>query len=255
MRPQPLRRSGSLPSTMAALASFVICLASSIASAGVFLAPSDSKVPFSGFDQLQALCTAVQAGSTPVSVYTDAMTSIVENLMREKKVAEAYVSAYLNADRQWLWFVYEGSQATTMLVDSRRWASGNPTGPHTTYRYAAYSTTDGGLISSAGYDTYPVVCSSEKKVEDSPPKRFPWWGTLIVVLAVVVALVGGIVGCCCWRKKRRSNTEDEDSECSFRNDSFDNGGSAGTSSRKSDGSASSFAGESQRDGSPPGVVA
>ncbi|KAG5507869.1 hypothetical protein JIQ42_07160 [Leishmania sp. Namibia] len=250
MHRQLLSGSGPLPSTMAVLVAFSLCLLSSIASADLLLAPSDSKIPLTGFDQLQAVCTAVQLGSTPVAMYTTAMTTLVANLMREKKVTQAYVSAYLNADRKWIWLVYEGNEATTTLVDSHLWASGNPAGPHTTYRYAAYSTTDGGLISSTGYDTYPVVCSYEKKPNDSPPKKFPWWGILIIVLSVVVALAIVTVCCCCSKKKKHDDAEEENSEFSLRSDSFSSRGDTDTGSSKSDGTSSSFRAESQRDASP-----
>ncbi|CBZ23270.1 hypothetical protein LMXM_04_0390 [Leishmania mexicana MHOM/GT/2001/U1103] len=215
-----------------------MCLAAGIVSAGMLLAPSDSKIPFTTIGQLQQVCAATQAGSTPVAMYTAAMTALVVNLMNEQKVTQAYVSAYLNADRRWTWSVYEGGDVIETLMNSNQWASGNPTGAHTTYRHAAYSTTDKGLISVTGYDNYPVICNYENRTDYSPPgKRFPWWGTLILVAAVVVVAVAVAVCCLCCKRKQFDDAGDEDSELTTHNASFGSCGTSHTDSDKSDGSS------------------
>ncbi|TPP52383.1 hypothetical protein CGC20_15745 [Leishmania donovani] len=255
MHLQLLWCSASLPSMMAVLLALAMCLAASIASADMLLAPSDS-IPFTTFGQLQQVCAATQAGSTPVAMYTATMTALVANLMSEKKVTHAYVSAYLNADRRWTWFVYEGGEVIETLMNSSQWATGNPTGAHTTYRHVVYSTTDKGLISATGYDNYPVVCKYENQTDYSPPgKRFPWWSILIVV--VVVAVVVTVAVCClCCKRKQFDDAGDEDSELTTHNGSFRSYGTSHTDSNKSDGSSlftsrrsSSSGSESQSDGS------
>lgn len=190
-------------------------------------------------------------------MYATTMTSLVASLMQDKKVTQAYVSAYLNADRKWLWYIYEAGQVIETLVNSSQWASGNPTGAYTTYRYAAYSTQDRGLISSTGYDNYPVICNYEDRISYSPPeKKFPWWAILILVLSVAAVIMIFIVYCCCCKKKQYDDA-DEDSELATRSGSFRSRGSSHAGSSKSDGS-SSFASsrrssfsesESQCDGS------
>lgn len=222
---------------MAVLLALAMCLAASIACADMLLAPSDSKIPFTTFGQLQQVCAATQAGSTPVAMYTATMTALVADLMSDKKVTHAYVSAYLNADRRWTWFVYEGGEVIETLMNSSQWAPGNPTGAHTTYRHAAYSTTDKGLISATGYDSYPVVCKYENQTDYSPPgKRFPWWSILIVVVVVVVVVTVAVC-CLCCKRKRFDDAGDEDSELTTHNGSFRSYSTSHTDSNKSDGSS------------------
>ncbi|GET85643.1 hypothetical protein LtaPh_0403700 [Leishmania tarentolae] len=225
---------------MALFLALVLCLAASIASADVFFAPSDSKIPFTTFEQLQEVCTAARAGSTPVAMYTQGMTTLVDTLMAEKKVTVAYVSAYLNADTMWIWSIYQGGKVMTTLVNSDQWASGNPTEPQNGSRYAAYSSKDKGLISTTGSNNYPVACEYENTTSITS-KKFPWWAILIAAVGVV-AVVAVAAFCLCCRKKRHNDEDDEDGELTTRNSSL----SCGTSDKDSDQSENSWVCTSSR---------
>ncbi|KAK7202048.1 hypothetical protein NESM_000273400 [Novymonas esmeraldas] len=216
MHRQPRHRSPSLARLALTVVLLLGTAAASVASADVILAASGSKVPFASFAALQEVCTAAQSGSVPLAMYnsnTD-MQTLVTNLMQSKSVARAYVSAHLNSDRMWLWSVSQGGTTVEVVVDSKDWATGYPTGPYSTYTYAAYSTTDKGLVDTPGLDSYPVLCDYTKTTDYNPKKGFPWWAILIIVLVVVAAAVAAavVVYCCCCRKKKSYDDADADDE-------------------------------------------